>query len=129
MIKKICFSLIFVCMLIAIPLALMGIKHVGVGGPFLSFLRGASMELNQYKVGIPNIPSVPTPQETGGWWDVLGVLVSIANGFIGICNFAITFMNTIVQLLQFVFIIIRRLITLKDTLAANPTSSYIPPVV
>lgn len=128
MIKKIVFSLIFVCMLIAIPLALMGIRHVNVGGPFLSFLRGASLELNQYKVGIPTIPNVPTPQETGGWWDVLQVLVSIANGFVGICNFAITFMNTIVQLLQFVFIIIRRLITLKDTLAANP-GSYVPPVV
>lgn len=129
MIKKIVFSLIFLCMLIAIPLALLGIRHVSVGGAFLSFLRGCSMELNQYKVAIPNIPNVPTPQETGGWWDVLGVLVSIANGVIGICNFAINFMNTIVQLLQFVFIIIRRLITLKDTLAANPTSSYIPPVV
>lgn len=128
MIKKIIFTLIFVCMLIAIPLALMGIRYVNVGGPFLSFLRGASNELNQYKVGIPEIPSVPLPQESGGWWDVLGVLVSIANGFIGICNFAIMFMNTIVQLLQFVFILIRRLITLKDTLAAT-SSSYVPPVV
>lgn len=106
----------------------MGIKYVSVGGPFLAFLRGCSYELNQYKVAIPNIPSVPKPQQTGGWWDVLQVLISIANGFVGICNFAIMFMNTIVQLLQFVFIIIRRLITLKDTLV-DGASSYVPPVV
>lgn len=129
MIKKIAFSLIFVCMLIALPLALMGLHHVSVGGAFLSFLKGANAELQQFKFEIPSIPSVPTPAESGGWWDVLGVLVSIANAFIGFCNFAISFMNVLIAIVQFVVIMIRRLITLKDTLAINPISSYVPPVV
>lgn len=129
MIKRICFSLIFICCIIAIPLALMGIRHVNIGGPFLAFLRGCSNELNEYKIAIPNIPSVPKPTGTGGWYAVLSVLISIANALIGICNFAIMFMNTIVQLLQFIFVILKRLITFKDSLAANPISSYVPPVV
>ncbi|MBO4667848.1 MAG: hypothetical protein J5666_06990 [Bacilli bacterium] len=129
MIKKICFSLIFVCMLIALPLALMGIHHVSVSGPFLAFLKGTNLELEQFRFEIPSIPNVPTPGETGGWWDVLGVLVSIANMFIGVCNLAISFMNVIIAIVQFVVIFVRRLIMFKDTLVGSETSNYVPPVV
>lgn len=129
MIKKICFSLIFVCLLVSIPLALMGIKYVSIGGPFLAFLRGTNMELQQYKFEIPTIPNVPDPAQTGGWWDALGVLVAIANAFISICNFAIGFMNTLIAMVQFVFILLRRLMSFSESLSDNAVSSYTPPVV
>lgn len=129
MIKRICFSLIFVCCLVAIPLALLGIKHVNIGGPFLAFLHNCNNELNDFKIAIPNIPEIPKPGATGGWWDVLQVLVTIGNVFISICNYAINFMNAIVSVLQFIFIVLKNLLTLKDTLGSTADSSYVPPVV
>lgn len=124
MIKKIIFSIIFVCLLIAIPLALLGIKRVELGTPFLSFMQNCSYELNDFKIAIPEIPHVPSPYESGAWYDFLRALVSMVNFIVNICNVAITFMNSIMQFFQFLFIVLKNLIKFRENL-----ENYVYPVM
>lgn len=119
MLKKIALSGILLCLFIAIPLALLGIRRVEIGTPFVTFMRTVSQDLQQYKIAIPTIPNIPSVDEFKGAWLILDVVIKFFNFIINICNFAITFMNVIIQFIQMLFIIIKRLITLKDTLEAS----------
>lgn len=119
MIKKIIFAAIVLCLFIAIPLALLGITHVELGQPFMTFLRNCNIELNQYKVVIPNIPDIPSPPNPSGWLLILNAFVAFANFFVRIINVFTSILSTVIQLFQFIFILIKNLITLKDTLAAQ----------
>lgn len=127
MIKKIFFAVIFLCLIVAIPLYIAGVRQVEVGGPFMAFLRTCNNELNQFKFAIPDIPKIPTPMEEGFWWDVLKVLISIANFIGSIGNVAIMITNTIIQLVQFIYIMIRNVIALKDNLESHAITSSSSP--
>ena len=119
MIKKIIFAGIVLCLFIAIPLALMGIQHVEIGQPFMTFMRNCNLELNQYKVEIPDIPKIPTPPNPSGWQLILKAFVSFANFFVDVINVITSILSTLIQLFQFLFIVVKNLITLKDSLAAQ----------
>ena len=85
MIKKILFSLIFLCLCIAVPLALIGFKHVDLGSGFIGFMSNCSHELESFKIGIPDIPQIPKIDvlvDNGG----LEVLFNILNAIIGFFN-------------------------------------------
>lgn len=110
-------------MCIAVPLYIMGYRHVELGSPFLSFLRNCNDQLNEFKIAIPEIPDVPKPPSNEGWFLVLNVLIDAVNFIVAICNIAISIMNAIIQFLQFIFIMIKSLINFKDDLAATGTSS------
>lgn len=117
MIKKIIFSALFLCMCIAIPLAILGIKKVELGTPFLAFMKACSKDLHDYKIAIPNIPNIPTSDALKGAWEIIGLLIKFFNFIINICNIAISVMNVVIQLLEFIVLMVKNLITLKDTLA------------
>ena len=117
MIKKVIFAGVVLCLFIAIPLALMGIRHVELGQPFMTFLRNCNLELNQYKVEIPDIPKIPTPPNPSGWQLILKAFVSFMNFFVDVINVFTSIISTIIQLFQFIAIMIKNLITLKDSLA------------
>ena len=119
MIKKVIFAGIVLCLFIAIPFALMGIQHVELGQPFMTFLRGCNLELNQYKVEIPSIPEIPSPPNPSGWLLILNAFISFANFFVKIINVMTSILSVIIQLFQFIFILIKNLITLKDSLAQS----------
>lgn len=119
MIKKVIFAGIVLCLFIAVPLALMGINHVELGQPFMTFLRNCNLELNQYKVEIPDIPEIPTPPNPTGWLLILKAFVAFMNFFVKIINVFTSILSTIIQLFQFLGIMIKNLITLKDSLAAQ----------
>lgn len=110
-------------MCIAVPLYIMGYTHVELGTPFLSFLHNCNDQLNQFKIAIPEIPDVPKPPSHEGWALILNVLIDAVNFIVAICNIAISIMNAIIQFLQFIFIMIKSLISFKDDLAATGTTS------
>ena len=115
MIKKIICALFLVCLFIAIPISLAGVHRVTLSDGAIAFLQNCSRELNEFKIEIPSIPSIPTINV-----GFLDVLINFINGFVVLINFVITIVNIVIQLLQFIFIIVKNLITLKDYLITNP---------
>lgn len=119
MIKNIIFSAILLCLFIAIPLAIAGVTHVDLGGPFLALLKNTSRELNDYKIAIPNIPEIPPLENVSGFWAVIDVLVKFVNALVKFLNFFVTIINVIIQLFQYIFLVIKNLIVFKDSLVPN----------
>lgn len=119
-------SLLFFAM-IALMLALAGIREVELSEPFMAFLNQTSIELESYKIAIPDIPRIPTMEFLyfgGNFFEVVGQIfinfiqlwVRFINGIITILNLVILVLNTIIQLLEFIFLIIKNLITMKNSL-------------
>lgn len=104
------------CLFIAIPLSIAGVEHVDISGPFLSLMKNTSRELEEYKIAIPEIPSIPRLENVSGFFAVVDVLVSFINGFIKLLNFIVTIINVVIQLFQYIFLLIKNLIIFKDTL-------------
>lgn len=130
MIKKITVSIILVCLLIALPLALLGFKKVEIGPAFLGFMNNTVRDLDGWKFEIPTIPNIPRLDKPSGWLIVLDWLIWLCNALFNVMNLAITVMNVVLYALQFIVAIIKNLITLKDTLQTNGTTSYNPwPVI
>lgn len=128
MIKKIIFGGIFLCLCIAVPLAIMGYDHVTLGPTFVAFMRNVSNDLEGFKIAIPDIPKIPKfqPQIADGN-DILTFLANLLNGIIFIVNMLVTVLNSIsmvinlaIQLIEALFIIIKNLITFKDSLQNTP---------
>lgn len=125
MVKKIIYSCIFVCLLIAIPLALIGYKQVELGTPFLALMRAVNNDLADFSIAIPDIPKIPVIEsETGGGNDILSVLINLANGLINfvnviimIINVLVGVVNVVIQLLQVIVLILKHLINFKDVIA------------
>lgn len=120
MIKRIIVGGFLFCLLIAIPLSFLGIERVELGGPFLGFLRATSIELSKYKFEIPNIPSIPLSDAVGTGWDILRVLTNFVNFFVTVINAVINIFNIIIMLFEFIGLLIKNLITFKDTVATYP---------
>ena len=97
MVRKIIYSTIFVCLCIAIPLAMMGYERVELGTPFLALMRSVNLDLENFKIAIPDIPTIPViPSESSAGNDILSVLISIANGLIGFINVLINIINVLI---------------------------------
>lgn len=128
MIKKVIFAGIFLCLCIAVPLAIMGYDHVTLGPSFMAFMRNVSNELESHKIAIPNIPEIPRfePQVAEGD-DILTFLANLLNGIIFIVNLLVKLVNiismvinVIIQLVQMIVIIIKNLVTFKNSLNSTP---------
>lgn len=120
MIRKIIFSLILFCLLVAISIKIFdsSITRVQLGTPFLSFMNSCNLELNEFKIEIPSIPSIPKVSnlDVNFFEGILNAFISFVNGLTTLLNFVITFFNVIIQLLQFIFIVLKNLITFRDNL-------------
>lgn len=117
MIKKIIFSLIFVCLIVAIPLAVMGIKKVELGEPFLAFIRVTADDAERWKLSIPEIPKIPVFSDASGFELVLNALIKFINVIIWLLNAIRSVINLIIGFLQFFFFLIKNLFNLSDTLS------------
>lgn len=122
MIKKIVgYSLLFFAM-IALFLALAGIKEANLSPSFIAFLKNTSREMESWKVAIPNIPDIPKIEDInqGEWYEfavnALNGIISFLNGLVVLLNFIIMALNTLIQLLEFIFFIIKNLIVMKDNI-------------
>lgn len=124
MIKKIICALILLCLFIAIPLAVFGIKHVDIGPSFIAFMHQTSRDLEGWKINIPDIPFIPQPDmvSTGGN-NILAVLQSLGYAIVSWLNFivrffnvCISFINACIQFIQFIFTLLKNLIAFTDTL-------------
>lgn len=130
MIKRISLALILVCLLVALPLALMGIKHVEIGPAFLGFMKNTVRDLDGWKFEIPQIPTLARLEKPTGWLVVLDWLIWLCNAFFAICNLAITVMNVVIYVIQFIIALIKNLISFKDTMEGTGDTSYNPwPIV
>lgn len=116
MIKKISLSFIFVCLLIAIPLALLGYKKVELGSPFLALMANTTRQLEGYKVTIPDIPMIPAFEEPEGIMVVVQFLLKVVNGISTLLNVIIMLLNSLIQLLEFIFLLLKNLISFKDSI-------------
>ena len=116
MIHKIIASLFLICLFIAIPLSLMGIERVELGEPFLSFMSTCNYELSNFKIEIPDIPTIPVFDDASGFSLVIDVLIKFVNIIIVIINTIADVINVVIQLIQFICIVVKNLITFKDSL-------------
>ena len=119
MIRKIIFSSIFVLLLFSISLYLFGVRRVELGSTFLSFMKNCSRELENFKISIPNIPSIPLMDEVNGILIVVDLLTKFFNGLINVINFIILILNTVIQVLQFLFILLKNFISSRDVLISQ----------
>lgn len=120
MIKRIIACGFLLCLFVAIPLALMGIEKVELGSPFLAFLKNCNRELNDFKIEIPNVPHIPNLDVQNDFLAFVNVVINFINGLVNVINFVVMFFNVIISVLQFLFILIKNLITFKDMLLTNP---------
>ena len=105
MIKRIIFSMILICCLLAIPLALLGFKHVDIAYPMQAFFRDVNAELNGYNIGIPGIPEIPQPGSHA--WEIISAVVTFLNFFVKTFNFFITFINVVIKVISFIVIMVK----------------------
>lgn len=117
MIKKMIVSMFFICLVIAIPLAMLGIKHVDLGPSFIKFLSQTSLDMEKWQLQIPNIPDIPKPPSLGGWLDILSVIIDFFNFLIDLFNVIIGMFNFVLMFTQYIFTLVKNLIMFKDTLA------------
>lgn len=115
MINKICFSLFTLCMFIAIPLALAGFERVELGQDFLMFMSKCSIELDSYKIAIPEIPMIGSLDTNGDFWlNIVNGLINFVNFISRILNVLTTILNVIIQVLEFIIIVVKNLIALAN---------------
>ena len=117
MIKRMIFGLFLFCMMIAIPLAAMGIRHVEIGPSTIAFLNQTSIDLSHWQLKIPSIPQVTLYpfSFSGGNFDILKLLYNLFFGFI---NFISTIINVFIGMVNFVMMFTQYLMTLVKNLIA-----------
>jgi len=118
MIKHIIFAsiLVFLFVAISIKVADPTITHVDLGSPFLAFLKNCNLELQDFKIEIPSIPKIDSFSELNGFEFIVNAFVTFVNAISGLINFVITILNVVIQLFQFIFIVLKNFITLRDTI-------------
>ena len=124
MIKKIALSLILVCLFIAIPLAVIGIKKVELGSAFLGFMRQVSATYDKWDIAIPTIPTIDKVSENNNWFLLLNAFIDVVNVFSRIVNILILILNIAIQLFQFVCSLLWEIIHLIDFGKSSGDSSY-----
>lgn len=130
MIKRLVLAVMLLCLFIAIPLYLLGVRKVELGTPFIAFLNRCNEDLADFTIAIPNIPSIPKSPNLNTFWAILNAFISFGNFIIGFVNIGITFINVVISFLEFIVIMVKNLISLKDVLndyAIVRTSSSLPP--
>ena len=86
-------------------LLIAGIHQVDLGGYVLSIFSLASKHFAQYKLAIPNIPTIPNVGEILGFAP-LDAIITFLNGLVGFLNFLISIINTFIQIWQFLIFFI-----------------------
>lgn len=120
MIKKIIVFTIPFCFIIAVALFLMGYERVELGSPFYDFMNKVSMDFENWKLEIPQIPQIPSFD--GEWYSVL---VDIANALAKLVNFALMVVNFLIQMVQFIFTIIYEVFAMLDTFEQPSDNSFV----
>lgn len=100
--KKIIFWLFFPLLIIAFLLHTLGVDHLDFTDGWINYVKYVSVQFNQWSdFRIPEIPLLQKNND-GGWWEVLGAVIAIANFFINLYNVVIAGLNLIIQLLLFI---------------------------
>lgn len=117
MINKIIFSTFAICLFIAIPLAVMGYTKVELGEPFLALIQQVNKDLADFKIEIPDIPSIPLFENADGFLAVINVLIKFVNIIIWLLNALADLINVVLQLIQTIVLFVKALINFKDSIA------------
>lgn len=102
MIKKIICSGILLCLFIAIPLAVLGVKKVEAGTAFNAFLMNLNSHYLAWKIEIPKIPNIELLENAEWYTLVVNFLINTWNIVKDIFNIFITLINVIIAIIQFI---------------------------
>lgn len=128
MINKILVSYLFVSLLLAMSLALLGVDNIQLGSYLQSFIVNTSREMATYRLEIPEIPTIEVIdflplQDVDFWQAVLNflinfgnVIVRFINGVIQILNFIVMILNFLIQALEFIFLLIKNFFIMRDSI-------------
>lgn len=105
----------------------LGYSRVELGSSFMAMLKATSLELSNFKIEIPSIPTIPKMSNVGFLWDILRVLVTFVNGLVYVINIVVTIINYVIQVIQFLVILVKNLVTFKNnTPQGSDNFPYIP---
>lgn len=102
MLKKILAFFLLAMLLIAVFLKLNGVDNVGFDDTYYKFMQSVLQRTNAFSFAIPDIPLIPSLATVGGFWDIVNVLVTFANGIINLLNLLVTLLNVLLSVLQFI---------------------------
>lgn len=106
MIKRLIFYLIGLCLVVALILYNFGVRRVELGTEFISFLTNVSRNSANFKLEIPQIPLIEIPHDTE-WWDILGILSSIGNMFVGLVNTLASVINWVLGAIAWIISLVQ----------------------
>lgn len=130
MVNKIICSFFFIELIVALLIGVywsandIPIHQVTLSTEFLAFMKNCSNELNQFKLEIPQIPSIEyfnTDDNT--WYLILNAFIGFVNGISGIINFLVMIINYLLELISFIFIMVKNLFALIDNVQSQPVSA------
>lgn len=124
MIKKIICAGILLCLFIAIPLAIVGIKKVEPGITFNAFLVSLNKHYEAWKLDIPYISQIDLIKNASGWTLILNFLINVWNIITRILNILITIINVLINIIQFICTFLYEIGFMIGTLIANGDSKY-----
>lgn len=108
MVKKIIFSFLFVCLFIALVLALAGVTAINFDTEFYTWVNGIVYKTNQLEqYSIPTIPDIPL-LTTGTWYlDLLTFGVNVWVQTIRLLNVIIKILNSLIYIFKFLIVLIQ----------------------
>lgn len=135
MITRIVSYLMLGMLFLSFFLAILGVTHISTGDEYYSFMGSVSQRFENWKIEIPQIPSIPRLDErNAGDGDgifaafraFVNFFVVLANAIVGILNILILIINTLIQLIQFITTF---LFSMKDFIGRlvdlNPSDLYV----
>lgn len=119
---------LFPCLIIALLLALAGVRQVEFGDSYYQFMGDVSRAYSQWSFEIPDIPKI-TPMNDGGFDSgglIISVLIKIGNffvnvinGLISVLNVLILIINVVISLIQFALTLIYCLLGFRNRVAGS----------
>lgn len=92
-------------------LAIVGVSHISTGEDYYTFLGSVSSRFENWRIEIPQIPSIPRMEQRdsrsgdnifAAFRAFVNFFVVVVNALISILNILILIINTLIQLIQFV---------------------------
>lgn len=115
-ITRIVMFLVFPLAFIAMLISLTGFKGpIQFDESYYNFLQKVSLDMNSWKINIPDIPPIPLAEGVGAGWDILRVLTNIVNFIVILLNIIIGILNTIIELVQFIIALIRNVVGFSES--------------
>ena len=123
LIVKIVMFFIVPMLFIALILSMNGVSKVEFGDGYYAFIQRVARKYNDWKLSIPNIPTIPKNNNVDSW-RIITALIEFANAFIRVFNGLLTIINMVINALQFVLTLIMSLFLDIPRIISGDWSDY-----